>query len=140
MDFSKQFLYQDEMRGIGCACTVGTPINPMCRVHGHLAKESRGNVLAGIIAPEPETATSVTIGDRPEPSAVAFLCFSEDELDNWWDGLDVEAKADAFAGFSLRAQGQGDSFIHVPEPRIPVAGTIGAVSQPDGHADQAVRS
>jgi hypothetical protein len=83
--------------------------------------------------------SSVTIS-----SATAFLCFSEDELDNWWAGLDVECKADAFAGFSLRAQGQEESFV-AAEPRIPVAGTIGEGTHPQqkpekrAAADQAVR-
>lgn len=83
---------------------------------------------------------------RAEPSAVAFLCFSEDELDDWWNGLDVEAKADAFAGFSLRAQGQDDSFVHIDDSRVRVEGVIGdnraacGISQADGAGDQAVQS
>lgn len=74
--------------------------------------------------PMPEPPIHVTACHRPEPSATAFLCFSEDELDEWWNGLDVAEKADAFAGFSLRAQGQDESFVHVPETRIPVEGAV----------------
>lgn len=80
----------------------------------------------------PETPIEATACNAAEPS-VAFLCFSETELDEWWNGLDVECKADAFAGFSIRAQGQGTSFVAVDDAftlrrigtGIPVEGTIG---------------
>lgn len=59
------------------------------------------------------------------PSAV--ICLDADELDAWWQSLDVEQKADAFAQFSL-AMYQGCSHIYI-EPRentIPFAGVVGS--------------
>lgn len=70
----------------------------------------------------------VAICNRHEPEVPdadqALLCVDEDELDDWWDALDVEAKADAFAQYSLSNDGR-NSHIHIePSHRIPVAGTI----------------
>jgi hypothetical protein len=60
---------------------------------------------------------------EPELPMRALLCIDEDELDDWWEALDVEQKADAFARFALHMY-DDDCHVYV-EPTIPVAGTIG---------------
>jgi hypothetical protein len=69
--------------------------------------------------PEPET--SLPGSDDAEPST-ALLCVDEDELNDWWDALEVEAKADAFVQWSLGNDGR-NSHVYI-EPSIPVAGTL----------------
>jgi hypothetical protein len=96
--------------------------------------------------PRPMSATICHV-EEPTIASVAYICLDEDELDNWWDGLDVEAKSDAFIGYSLRAQGQDDSHVYCPgldlDDSIPVRGTIGrdaSQKSADQAASQAVRS
>ena len=60
--------------------------------------------------------------------STATVCLDEDELDDWWHGLDVECKADAFVGFSLRAQGQGESHI---DYGVPPAAADEGIAAPD---------
>lgn len=60
--------------------------------------------------------------------AQALICLDEDELDGWWDALDVEAKADAFVQWSLGNDGR-NSHIYI-EPGIPVIDTIGGTTHP----------
>ena len=62
---------------------------------------------------------------EPEPPMTALICLSEDELDDWWESLEVEQKADAFANFALHAH-SGESYVAVePSPSIPATGTVG---------------
>lgn len=66
---------------------------------------------------------------EPEAPATALLCVDEDELDEWWESLDVEMKADAFAQFALNMHHGFDSHVHVePTDRVPLAGTVGDLS------------
>jgi DNA-binding MarR family transcriptional regulator len=73
----------------------------------------------------------VTVCNRREPevpdAAIATICIDEDELNNWWDGLEVEAKADAFTRYALDTEGR-DSRVYI-EPcaavSVPVVGTVG---------------
>lgn len=83
-------------------------------------------------ASEPISVSICDVADPPsDPDdhqpAVALLRVDEDELNDWWDALDVEAKADAFVQWSLGNYGR-NSHIYI-EPReaaqIPVAGAIG---------------
>jgi hypothetical protein len=60
-----------------------------------------------------------------EPPAVATMCLNEDELDEWWEDLDVECKAEAFLGFYL---GSSSHVSFERETRIPLAGTVAAGS------------
>lgn len=53
------------------------------------------------------------------PPAAVTVCIDEDELDEWWEGLDVELKADAFLAWTL---GRGRA-------AIPVEGAIGESRQ-----------
>lgn len=64
--------------------------------------------------------------EQARPMSSALICLDEDELDEWWQGLDVECKADAFAGFALRVH-TGDSYVAIDRPadRVPVLGTVG---------------
>lgn len=64
------------------------------------------------------------LGIVEEEPATALLCVDEDELDDWWQNLDVEAKADAFVQWSLGNDGR-NSHVYIEEPRIPLAGTVG---------------
>lgn len=77
-----------------------------------------------------EPRMQVTICDTQEPKlpAVATVCIGEDELDAWWDSLDVDQKADAFAGFALRMY-QGESRIAVEPASIPILGTVGETAE-----------
>ncbi|HEY1767790.1 MAG TPA: hypothetical protein VGG26_09045 [Terracidiphilus sp.] len=62
---------------------------------------------------------------EPDLADVATVCLTGAELDKWWNGLDVECKADAFIGLSLRIQGQAASHIDCSDTRITVSGTVG---------------
>jgi hypothetical protein len=64
---------------------------------------------------------------EPEEPATAILCLDEDELDDWWESLDVEMKADAFTNFALRMHTGEDNHIYIEpkHPSIPVTGAIG---------------
>lgn len=99
----------------------------------------------GLDMPRPMSATICHV-EEPRIPSLAYICLDEDELDNWWNGLDVEAKSDAFIGYSLRAQGQDDSHVYCPglelDDSIPMKGTIGQDAQhpADQSASHAVRS
>lgn len=87
--------------------------------------------------PQPETADPVvvTLCNAGEPGdkdpAIATLCVDENELDQWWSFLDVEAKADAFVQWSLSNDGS-NSHIYI-EPaaavRVPIVGTAGETAE-----------
>jgi hypothetical protein len=70
-----------------------------------------------------EEPISVNVCHRPEAPAVsrATVCIDEDELNEWWEGLDVECKADAFLQFTL---GCGGVVVSAPAP-IFLRGTVG---------------
>jgi hypothetical protein len=74
-------------------------------------------------------AAQVTICEHHEPEApaTALLCVDEEELDNWWANLDVEAKADAWSQWSLGNDGR-NSHIHI-ESGVPVLGTVGETAE-----------
>ena len=79
----------------------------------------------------PSAAVSESVTPAIDYSSTATLCVTEAELTAWWDGLDVECKADAFMGFSIRPQGvAGNSWIdvshevHLGNARIPITGTV----------------
>lgn len=64
--------------------------------------------------------------DLDEP-AQALLCVDEDELNDWWNALDVEAKADAFVQWSLGNDGR-NSHIYIERNEtvsVPVTGKVG---------------
>lgn len=71
------------------------------------------------------------VPEDPEP-AVALLCVHEDELDDWWNALDVEAKGDAFAQWSLGNDGR-NSHVYIeprpPQASVPVVGTAGETAE-----------
>jgi hypothetical protein len=76
---------------------------------------------------KPKQPLRVAVCDRKEPPATALICVTEEELDEWWEDLDADCKADAFAGFALRSHG-GESHVYVEQStdlRVPVAGTVG---------------
>jgi hypothetical protein len=68
---------------------------------------------------------------EPKEPSTALLCLDEDELDDWWESLDVELKADAFTNFALRMHTGEDSHVYIePEhPSIPVLGTVGETAE-----------
>ncbi|MDR3723295.1 MAG: hypothetical protein P4K83_02245 [Terracidiphilus sp.] len=67
--------------------------------------------------------------ENDDPST-ALLCIDEDEVNAWWNSLDVEQKIDAFAQFSLSMYQNGSSHIYVgmihSNPTVPVEGSIGS--------------
>ncbi len=66
------------------------------------------------------------IADAP---ATALLCIDEDELDDWWESLDVEMKADAFAQFALHMHDGAESHVYVERTDcVPFGGTVGELS------------
>ena len=92
------------------------------------AREQFNNILAA--EPEEGAPLSVTVCHRAEPEdrkpAVAMLCINEDELDGWWDALDVEAKADAFSQWSLANDGSNcHLYLGPSRGGIPLVGAIG---------------
>lgn len=57
----------------------------------------------------------------------ATICVREGDLDEWWQSLDVEQKADAFTEFSLTMRIRDVLPVHVRRfESIPVIGTIGS--------------
>jgi hypothetical protein len=64
--------------------------------------------------------------EEPRFPATALLCVNDEDLDAWWDSLDVEGKAEAFAAYALDVAITGGR-VHVDDLRIPVVGTIGGV-------------
>lgn len=80
-------------------------------------------------AAERPTEVSVCNAAEPEESdpARAILCVDEDELDGWWNALDVEAKADAFVQWSLGNDGRNSHVYIEPNDavRVPVRGVAG---------------
>jgi hypothetical protein len=70
----------------------------------------------------------------PEKPSSALLCVDEDELDDWWDALDVEAKADAFVQWSLGNDGRNSHvYIESRETKaVPVAGTVSEQDDDEG--------
>jgi len=79
-------------------------------------------------APKPDSFR-ITACDAADPHipSTALLCVDEDELDEWWDNLDVGCKADAFAGFALRMH-SGESHVYV-EAGVPIIGTAGETAE-----------
>lgn len=82
-----------------------------------------------ICAAKNASPVQATVCHRPEPTvpATALLCVTEDELDDWWDTLDVEQKADAFAGFALTMYDPEHSHTYIESPNlsIPLVGDVG---------------
>jgi hypothetical protein len=74
--------------------------------------------------PKPETSLPITYAEEP---STALLCVDEDELNDWWDALDVEAKADAFMQWSLGNDGH-NSHVYI-KSSIPVVGTLDTATQ-----------
>jgi len=77
------------------------------------------------------TSANTSVDDETEPPT-ALLCVDEDELDAWWESLDVEQKADCFTQFAL-TQYTGERchiYIEQKPAGIPITGTIGAEEQP----------
>lgn len=68
-------------------------------------------------------AERVTICEAKEPPSHATVCVDEDELDEWWDQLGVDLKAEAFVRFSLYGVSHGDFSDH--EARVPIEGAVG---------------
>jgi hypothetical protein len=61
-----------------------------------------------------------------DDASTAVICLDEDELNAWWNSLDVEQKADAFAQFSLTMyQGVSHIYIETRHDVIPVKGVVG---------------
>jgi hypothetical protein len=108
----------------------GAPVYAItCKGRVLLVSHKTDAVLNENVAPAPARATCCNAAEPPEEHepAVALLCVDEDELNDWWDALDVEAKADAFAQWSLGNDGR-NSHIYI-EPcaaiSIPVLGSAG---------------
>lgn len=80
------------------------------------------------------------LDDSVEDDApTAVICLDEDELNSWWNSLDVEQKADAFAQFSLTMY-QGVSHIYIEtHGAVPVKGTVGSsqTAAPNGKQQHA---
>lgn len=73
--------------------------------------------------------------DEPDLSSVALACIAENDLDDWWQELDVELKADVFLTHTLGSGLRIHDCAAIHERlRVPVAGTVNAapVAQPDG--------
>lgn len=80
------------------------PLNARLRA-AHADLDSRG------VAPaKPRDPFQVSVCNAQEPKAPAFarITVHEDELDDWWEALDVDAKAAAFCEYSLTARIVGD--------------------------------
>jgi hypothetical protein len=58
--------------------------------------------------------------------ATALICVNEDELDDWWEPLSVEQKAECFAGFALHEL--SGSHAYVKGESVLVAGLVGDLS------------
>ncbi len=110
------------------SANTGTLFSINVKGHAHLvAEEAKCALRVQGEAAKPEEPVRVTCCKHGEPaeSPMALICLSEDDLDEWWQSLDVEMKAAAFSGFALRMHTGFDSHIHV-EPgvvRVPVLGT-----------------
>ena len=85
-----------------------------CKGRAHLVAEDTRLILGQTLL---GNTPRVTVCNAPEvptapvetDPASALLCVGEDELDLWWNALDVEAKADAFVQWSLGNDGSGDA-------------------------------
>jgi hypothetical protein len=77
--------------------------------------------------PAPVTVTVCNAQEPPAP-AVAILHIDEAELNDWWATLDVDEKADVWAGHSL---GFFTGNLR-PQFKVPVTGTIGDGPCADG--------
>jgi len=62
----------------------------------------------------------------PFDAPTAVCCLDEDELDEWWEDLDVEQKSDAFLRFSLK---RSTTYVHAAEPAIPILGTANCTAE-----------
>lgn len=101
---------------------------------------SAGTELLHLIAAEAKrdsaektpTAPAAPVNEETDPPT-ALLCVDEDELDAWWQSLDVEQKADAFVRFTLTMY-QDDSHIYIDDA-VPVLGTVG--DNPGNNAQEA---
>lgn len=94
-----------------------------------IAEEVKASLRVQSDFSKPEEQIRITCCDHGAPveGATALICLSEDELDDWWEALDVELKADAFSGFALRMRSGIDSRIHIEPPvvGVPILGTCG---------------
>jgi Fe2+ or Zn2+ uptake regulation protein len=68
---------------------------------------------------------------EPEEPATTVICLDEDELDEWWESLDVDMKGDCFAGFALKMyRGENNhTYIEPEHQSIPVRGTAGETAE-----------
>lgn len=62
---------------------------------------------------------------EPEPVATALISIAEDELDDWWETLDAEMKADVFADFCLGQYVKPSRIRDEVAHGVPLAGTLG---------------
>jgi hypothetical protein len=95
-------------------CARHTPIRATLddQLRGSHAKLDREGV--------PPARVSCCHPQEPKPAAVATVCLNEDELDDWWSCLDVEAKAAAFCEYSL-----AEITRSYKKEGIPLAGVVG---------------
>jgi hypothetical protein len=85
-----------------------------------------------------EEPLQVSMCDHSEPevpdAAQALICIDEDELNDWWDALDVEAKADAFAQYSLANDGRNSHVYIEPTVAVPLKSPLGETSDDEAAA------
>jgi hypothetical protein len=123
----------DGMVDVSSYETVGVPhYSITVKGRTHLVAAETHFIMGGHPpAPAVEEPAQVSVCDLREPEvpdpAIATICIDEDELNNWWDGLGVEAKADAFTRYALDTEGR-DSHVYI-EPTstvsVPIIGTAG---------------
>lgn len=77
-------------------------------LHVDISPEDAAEALGDSVSTGRVEPMQVTACHRTEPPSVALCHLDEAHLDDWWNGLDVELKADAFLGFSL---GSGDAAV-----------------------------
>lgn len=86
---------------------------------------------ASIAALDEKTPLQVSVCNAKEPGdddgapSSALISVNEEELDEWWDNLDVEAKADAWSQWSLGNHGRNSHVYIEDEKSVPVYGTVG---------------
>lgn len=117
--------------------TTGDTLRDVMQPYATMADKAQPSATSESAEEYPRVVSVCAGQDEDTDPPVALLCVDEDELDNWWAALDVEAKADAFAQYSLSNDGS-DSHVYIephPEPAhsIHIEGSIGN----DSHAQLA---
>ncbi len=128
----------EELRGQGLVERLSEPggffMWALSRAAVQIMEQDEAEAAAALDAEAKAEPMSVTVCNSVEPDdrepAHALLCVDEDELYDWWDALDVEAKAEAFVQWSLGNDGC-NSHINI-EPRtvsVPIVGTANCTGE-----------